>query len=101
MIHPMEITHYNEWAWRLEVNLLAMFPRTHWKIARLHELAGIPRPVGIPPWYRIVATTRDGRRSVVASVKVAPLVNEATSPRLLIGLGRELEHRLTAMLEEG
>ncbi len=101
MVHPMEIAHYNQWAWRLEVSLLALFPRILWKISRLHELAGIPHPVGIPPWYRIVATTRGGRRSVVVSVKVAPLVNEAISPRLLIALGRELEHRLATTLEEG
>ena len=100
MILPIEIAHYNQWAWRLEGDLAAMFPRTRWRIARVHELAGIPRPAGISPWYRIVARTPDGRWAIAATVKVARLVHEGISPRLLISLGQHMEQLLRTMREE-
>lgn len=100
MILPIEVAHYNQWAWRLEVELAALFPRTRWHVPRLHERTGLPRPAGIPPWYRIVARTPNGTPSVVALVKVTPLVNEATNTRLLIALGRELEQLLKTLREE-
>ncbi len=100
MLLPIEIAHYNQWAWRLEGDLAAMFPRTYWRVARLHELAWIPRPAGIPPWYRIVARTQDGRWTITATVKVARLVHEGISPQLLISLGQHMEQLLKTMLEE-
>ena len=101
MLLPIEIAHYNHWAWRLEGDLAALFPRTRWRIAQLHELEGIPRPAGIPPWYRIIARTQDGKTFVAATVMVARLVNEGISPRLLISLGQHMEQPLKTMRAEG
>lgn len=100
MILPIEVAHYNHWAWRLEVGLATAFPGTRWRIPRLHELAGLPRPAGIPPWFRVVATAQDGKRAVIVFVKSRRLVHEAVSTRLLVALGWELEQRLQAMIEE-
>jgi len=104
---PLELAHYDTWALRLETALQAAYPRTLWFV--LHPDEG--EHVGLwcvrLPWdgapltaFRLIAVKAGTRCFTWEDVPFTLVVDEEAFPMVVVALGRELERRLAAIMEE-
>lgn len=98
---PIEQAHYTAWAQRLEGGLALAYPRTLWLVLDPDDAIWLPVRIEDKQPFHLVAMTRDGGRCVRGNVPFTLVVDEETFPLVVVALGRELERRLAAMVEEG
>jgi hypothetical protein len=105
---PIELSHYNVWADRLEAALEVAYPNTMWLVLQHDELDdGDPLSIGLPwdggllPAFRLMAVKVGTGRYLYQDVPYTLVVDEEAFALAVVALGRELERRLAAMVEEG
>ncbi len=99
MVH-IEHVHYTAWAERLEAALKLIYPRTLWLVQHQDEVIRLPPAPEVLRWFRVIAMTQDGGRSVTADVPFTLVVDEEAFALVVVALGWELERRLAAMVGE-
>lgn len=105
---PIELAHYNRWAERLEAALQAACPRTFWWVLQHGELGegdpwhlGLPWDGGLLPEFRLIAVKMVSGRHLCEDVPFTLVVDEDAFALVVVVLGRELERRLSTLIEEG
>ena len=97
---PIERAHYAAWGERLAAALGVAYPRTLWLVPDLDAVLTLPRVVDSPRQFQIVAMSQDGGRQVTTAVPLAVVVDEEAFALVVFALGRELERRLAALVQD-
>ncbi len=97
---PIEQAHYNACADRVEATLALAYPRTLWLVLNQDEIIQLPQERDVLRRFRVIAMTQDGGRYVNADVPFSLVVDEEVFALVVSELGRELERRLAALVEE-
>lgn len=97
----IERAHYNAWAHRLEASLAHAYPRTVWVVPSHDRVAALLGRVDTPFGFRIIGGRPGSSRRVSVNVPFTLVVDEEVFSLVVVALGRELERRLAALVEEG